>query len=103
MKRPGVDGDFIICFLFNLIMNAFWAIPAVVLFIAHFVAGTPLWLGWAALAIWIVVVFGITAFMSWAVSSGNPAEKRSNATVRYSSQYRNRANSQVQNSSEQDK
>lgn len=71
MKRPGIDGGFILCFGLNLIMNAFWALPAVALFIAHFVAGIPLWPAWVALALWILGVLGVTAFMSWASSTGN--------------------------------
>ena len=70
--------------------RAFWALPAVALFVAHFVAGTPIWLGWAALGIWIVVEFAITAFLSWAVShgDGNSAGTgtKGKATIRYSSQ-----------------
>jgi len=71
MKRPGVDGGFILCYGFNLILNGFWALPAVVLFILHFAAGIPLWAAGVALAAWLIVVLGVTAFMSWAVSTGS--------------------------------
>ncbi len=90
MKRPGIDGGFILCFFLNLIFGAFWALPAVALFVAHFVAGTPIWLGWAALGMWIVVEFAITAFLSWAVSNGDGNSAgtgtKGKATIRYSSQ-----------------
>lgn len=90
MKRPGVDGGFILCFFLNLVLNAFWAIPAIVLFVAHFVAGIPIWPAWVALALWIVIVFGITAFMSWAATGANSNSAgtgtRGSATIRYSSQ-----------------
>ena len=71
MKRPGIDGNFILCFGLNLVLNGFWALPAVVLFIAHFVAGIPLWPAVVALVLWVVGVFGVTAFMSWAASTGD--------------------------------
>lgn len=90
MKRPGIDGGFILCFLLNLLLNVYWAIPAVVLFVLHFALGTPLWLGWLALAVWVAAVFGITAFMSWAVSTSDSNSAgtgmRGKATIRYSSQ-----------------
>ena len=93
MKKPGIDGGFVLCFLLNLVLNAFWALPAVVLFVAHFIAGTPIWLGFAALVIWIVAVFGITAFMSWAASSSDANSAgtgvRGSATIRYSSHRHN--------------
>lgn len=90
MKRPGFDGGFLLCFLLNLVFTAFWALPSIVLFILHFAIGTPAWLGWAALGIWIVVILAITAFMSWAASTsatnaagtGMPGK----ATTRFSSQ-----------------
>ena len=87
MKRPGVDGDFILCFFLNLLLNGFWVIPAVVLFIAHFVAGIPIWPAWVALGLWIAIVFGITAFMSWATSTSDSSRSRqANVTTHYSSQ-----------------
>ena len=92
MKRPGVDGGFILCFFLNLLFNAFWAIPAIALFIAHFVAGIPIWPAWVALILWIAIVFGITAFMSWAASGADSNSAgtgtRGSATIRYSSQQR---------------
>ena len=90
MKRPGIDGGFLLCFGLNLILNGFWALPAIVLFITHAVLGTPLWLAWLALVLWLVIVFGITAFMSWASSTGNSngagTGTRGRATARYASQ-----------------
>ena len=90
MKRPGVDGGFILCFFLNLVLNSFWAIPAVVLFVAHFVAGIPIWPAWVALFLWIAIVFGITAFMSWAATGADMNSAgtgtRGSATIRYASQ-----------------
>ncbi len=93
MKRPGIDGGFLLCFGLNLILNCFWVIPAVVLFVTHFILGTPLWLAWLALGLWLAIVFAITAFMSWAASTSNSngagTGTRERVTVRYSSQRRN--------------
>ena len=90
VRKPGVDGGFILCFFLNLIFNVYWAVPAVVLFITHYALGTPLWLAWLALVIWVAAIFGITAFMSWAVSTGDSNSAgtgtRGKATIRYSSQ-----------------
>ncbi|MBO4352909.1 MAG: hypothetical protein J5818_05400 [Eggerthellaceae bacterium] len=92
MKRPGIDGGFLLCFGLNLLLNAFWALPAVVLLITHYALDTPLWLAWFALGLWLAIIFGITAFMSWATSSSNSngagTGTRGRATVRYSSQRR---------------
>ncbi len=71
MKKPGIDGNFILCYGLNLVFNSFWLLPAVVLFIAHFVAGIPLWPAGLAFIAWLLIIFGITLFMSWAVSTGN--------------------------------
>ena len=94
MRRPGVDGGFLLCFGLNLVLNAFWALPGVVLLVAHFAFGAPLWLALLAFALWVVIVFGITAFMSWAASTsdsnGAGTGTRGSATVRYSSQRRDR-------------
>ncbi len=88
MKRPQVDGGFLFCFLLNLVLNAYWAIPAAVLFVAHFVAGTPLWPAWVALALWVLATFAVTAFLSWAVSKGSAAEQQAGYSRRSSSQNR---------------
>lgn len=89
MKRPGIDGGFLLCFGLNLILNGFWALPAVILLITHFALGTPLWAAGLALVLWIAIVFGITAFMSWAVSGGNAngagTGTSGRTTVRYAS------------------
>lgn len=90
MKRPGVDGGFLLCFGLNLILNIFWLVPAIILFVTHAIFGTPLWLAWLALILWVVIVFGITAFMSWATSTttsnGAGTGTRGRTTVRYSSE-----------------
>lgn len=91
MKRPGVDGDFVLCFLLNLIFNAFGAIPAIVLLVAHFVAGVPLWLAGVALVLWIAIVFGITAFLNWATSKTNSSTSQANrVTTHFASEERHR-------------
>ena len=88
MKRPHVDGGFAFCFLLNLLLNAYGAIPAVVLFVTHFVMGTPLWAAWAALALWVLITFGITVFLSWAVSKGNAQQEPPRYTRHSSSEGR---------------
>lgn len=89
MKRPGIDGGFVLCFFLNLLLNALWALPAVLLFATHFVMGTPLWLAWLALALWVGAVFGVTAFMSWAASTSDSNSAgtgtRGNVTIRHAS------------------
>ena len=92
MKRPGVDGGFLLCFGLNLIFNAFWALPGVILLVAHFIIGIPLWPALVAFGLWIAAILGITIFMSWATSTSNSngagTGTRGRATVRYSSQHR---------------
>ena len=89
MKRPGVDGGFLLCFILNLFLNIGWLLPAVILLILHFVVGTPLWLFFVALALWVVIVLLMTIFMSWAARTGDSDTAGTGVqgknTVRYSS------------------
>ncbi len=91
MKRPHVDGGFLFCFGLNLILSAYWAIPAVVLFVAHVIAGTPLWAAWLALGLWVLITFGITLFLSWAVSRAPAADAQGAYSRRSSSSNRKAA------------
>ena len=86
MRRPSVDGNFMFCFALNLIFNAYWAIPAVILFVAHFVVGTPLWIAWLALGLWIAITFAITLFLGWDVAKGEDASEPPRYTRHSSSQ-----------------
>jgi len=90
MNKPGIDGSFFICFLLNLVLNAFWLIPVAIYSVAATLLGWPTWIGWAALITWAVVIFLATLFMAWAISRGtasaNPTGLPGKATVRRSSQ-----------------
>lgn len=89
MKRPGIDGGLLPCFGINLALNAAWAVPGIVLLVAHALVGgetVPLWWGLAALALWIAIVFGITVGLSALLSLGKGANRNREATRHYSSQ-----------------
>lgn len=90
MKRPGIDGNFMLCWGLNLVLNIFWALPAVVLFITHFALGTPLWWAGLAFGLWIAGCFAATLFLSMlgttGKSNGAGTGMRGSGTIRYSSQ-----------------
>ena len=90
MKRPGIDGNFILCYGFNLLLNIFWLVPVIACFILAAIFGWPGWVGWVALAIWAGIILLATIFMSWAVRTGSasatPTGMPGKTTMRRSSQ-----------------
>ena len=56
MRRIRTDGIFLLCFLWNLLMNAEWLLPAGVLFALHFVLGLDLKWSLLALLLWPAAV-----------------------------------------------
>jgi len=94
MRRPGIDGGFWFSFGLNLVFNAFWALPGVVLVILHFAIGTPLWWGLAALVAWAGIILAITLALSAMGTSGKANRAGTgvggNVTIRTSSQEKRR-------------
>ena len=96
MKRPGVDGGLLICFAINLVLNAVWALPGIILIIVHFIAGSqfvPLSWGLIALGVWVAVVFAITLGLSTLLSLSHGANRNREPATHYSSQIHAQAQS----------
>lgn len=64
MKRPGVDGSFLICLLLNMVLNLAWTIPAWILLACHFIFGISIWWFVGALALWFACMVFICVALS---------------------------------------
>lgn len=71
MRKPKRDGSFFLCLLFNMLMNAEWCIPAVILLILHFVLGWSLWFAVGAFALWVIGIIIWMLLIGKAVQYGN--------------------------------
>ena len=71
MKKPSVDGGFILCLVLNMIFQLGWTVPAWVLLILHFIIGISLWWFVAALAVWFLIILGITIFLAAVTRTGS--------------------------------
>ena len=71
MRRTKVNQGFIICLLFNMLLNFEWSIPAWLLIIAHFVFGWSLWLFWLAFLGWVGGILIWMYVIGWAARVGN--------------------------------
>lgn len=71
MRRTKVNQGFIICLLFNMLLNFEWSIPAWLLLIAHFVFGWSLWFFWLAFLLWIGGILIWMYVIGWATQVGN--------------------------------
>lgn len=71
MRRTKRSGHFMLCLLFNMLLNLEGLIPTAVLLVLHFALGWSLW--WAALAaaLWIVWLILWMLFMGFAAKSSN--------------------------------
>lgn len=63
MKRAR---DFFLVFLFNLLINFEWTIPAWVLLVLHFVLDLSIFWFIGAIALWIVGIFVWMSVIGWA-------------------------------------
>ena len=71
MRRTKRSGNFIICLLFNMLLNIEGLIPAGVLLALHFILKWSIW--WAALAagLWILWLIVWMLFVGWADRCGS--------------------------------
>lgn len=71
MRRTKRSGNFIICLLFNMLLNIEGLIPAGVLLALHFILKWSIW--WAALAagLWILWLIVWMLFVGWAGRCGS--------------------------------
>ena len=79
MRRTNRSGSFLLCLLFNMLLNLEGLIPAAALLALHFMLGWSLW--WAALAagLWVISLILWMLFMGFAAkSSSTPPPSREN-------------------------
>ena len=65
-KRPSADLGFWMAFILNLFFQSEWLILALVFLALHHLFDLPMFLFWAALALWVLIALFITGFLSWA-------------------------------------
>lgn len=78
MKKLKREGGFFLCLLMNLILNLEWTIPAWILLVLHFLLDWPVWLFWAALGLWLLVIVILTGVISFAAKCSTPTPQREN-------------------------
>ena len=86
MRQTRRAGTFLLNPLFNLLLNAEGALPAVLLLLLPFVLDWSLWWAAAALGLWILIIALRTLFLRFAVRGGNrkdpPRENKNPYSVR---------------------
>lgn len=71
MRRAKRSGSFILCLLFNMLMNLEGLIPAAVLLILHFLFDWSIWWSVLAAALWIVLIILWMLFIGWSGRCGS--------------------------------
>ena len=71
MHRAKRSGSFILCLLFNMLMNLEGLIPAAVLLILHFLFDWSIWWSVLAAALWIVLIILWMLFIGWSGRCGS--------------------------------
>ena len=71
MRRAKLSGSFILCLLFNMLMNLEGLIPAAVLLILHFLFDWSIWWSVLAAALWIVMIILWMLFIGWSGRCGS--------------------------------
>ena len=84
MRRHSGSSGFWVSVLFTMALNLEWLLPAVVLFIFHFVFGWSLW--WTALAVglWILWIMAAVALLGLASKAGNAPQPQTENKNPYS-------------------
>ncbi len=88
MRRTKRNGGFIICLLFNMLINLEWSIPAWILLALHFWLDISIWWFVGAVAFWILSIISWMSIMGWASGCSNtpdpPKENKNPYSVRKS-------------------
>ncbi len=71
MRKTRRNGGFLLCLLFNMLLNPEGLIPAVVLLVLHFVLGWSVWWAIAAAGGWLLWLIFWMWFIGWAGRCGN--------------------------------
>ena len=71
MRKTERGGGFLLCLLFNMLLNLEGLIPAAVLLALHFVLKWPIWWAATAAGLWLVYLIFWMLFMGFAAKSSN--------------------------------
>lgn len=72
--RAGKGGGFLASLLLNFAVNIGWTVPAWILLILHFVTKLSIWVFWAAVAVFVLVIIITTAAVFMAAKDGEAPE-----------------------------
>ena len=88
MRRTKRSGGFIICLLFNMLINLEWSIPAWILLALHFWLDISIWWFVGAFAFWILSIISWMSIMGWVSDCSNtpdpPKENKNPYSVKKS-------------------
>lgn len=79
MRTTNLDGGFLLCLFFNILLNLEGLIPAVILFGFHFLFGLSIWWSVFAIGLWILSIVFWMYFMRHArKAAGTPDPPKEN-------------------------
>lgn len=74
MRRTRRTGNFLICLVFNMLLNLDGLIPTAVLLVLHFLLKISVWWSVAAAVIWIAVLLAWMFIIGWARDCSNESD-----------------------------
>ncbi len=78
MRRTKFNGGFWLCFLFNILLNLEWSVPAWVLLALHFVLDWSILWFCLALGAWLLGILLWMLILGWARNCSTPTPYRPN-------------------------
>ncbi len=71
MRKTKRSGNFVLCLLINMLLNLDGLIPAVILFILHFIFDISIWWGIGAVLAWFIYLMLWMLIFGWASKASN--------------------------------
>ena len=78
MRQTRRAGSFLMCLLFNMLLNLDGTIPAWILLALHFWLGWSIWWFWGALGAWVLYLTSWMLFLRWASRCSRPDPPKKN-------------------------
>lgn len=78
MRMTKHIGNFFITFLFNLLINLHWSLPAWVLLVLHYTSDWRILWFWIAIGVWLLSIFLWMGFIKFAANSSAEKQYREN-------------------------
>lgn len=73
-RKARRSGGFFLSLAINLCLNFELLVAAIALLVLHFAVGTPMFLVWIALALWVIPTLVKTAFLFILVGASQPTD-----------------------------